>query len=200
LNQTLLVNGHALTVVGVARAGFSGVQVGQTPDIFIPVTMKAQMTPNWDGLDKWNDWWLAVIGRLKPGLTRAQAEAASAPVYHALLEEQLTQMPGLSQERRTRFLNRRLELQPGAQGRAVFQSEAGAPLWVLFGMVLLVLLIACANIANLLFVRGLGRQRELAIRLALGAQRVQLMRQLLIESLLLALLGGAVGLLLAAWE
>lgn len=199
LNQTLLVNGHALTVVGVARAGFSGVQVGQTPDIFIPVTMKAQMTPNWDGLDKWNDWWLAVIGRLKPGLTRAQAEAASAPVYHALLEEQLTQMPGLSQERRTRFLNRRLELQPGAQGRAVFQSEAGAPLWVLFGMVLLVLLIACANIANLLFVRGLGRQRELAIRLALGAQRVQLMRQLLIESLLLALLGGAVGLLLAAW-
>jgi putative ABC transport system permease protein len=199
LNQTLLVNGHALTVVGVTRAGFNGVQVGQTPDIFIPLAMKAQMTPNWDGLEDWNDYWLAMLGRLKPGQTREQAEAAIAPIFHALLEEQLPKVQGWSQEVRQRFLNKRLELKPGAQGRQVFQSEAGEPLWVLFGMVLLVLLIACTNVANLLFVRGLGRQRELAIRLALGAQRSQLVRQLLIESLLLALLGGVFGLLLAAW-
>jgi predicted permease len=199
LNQSLLVNGHALTVVGVTRAGFSGVQVGQTPDIFIPVTMKAQMTPNWDGLEDWNDYWLALMGRLKPGQTREQAEAAIAPAYRVLLEEQLPKVQGWSQQARERFLNKRIELKPGAQGRTIFQNDAGRPLWVLFGMVLLVLLIACTNVANLLFVRGLGRQRELAIRLALGAQRGQLVRQLLIESLLLAGLGGALGLLLAAW-
>jgi putative ABC transport system permease protein len=199
LNQTLLVNGHALTVVGVARAGFSGVQIGQTPDIFVPLAMKAKMTPNWDAMDSWRDYWLAVMGRLKPGQTREQAEAAIAPIYRALLEEQLPLMTGWTQETRDRFLNKRLELKPGAQGRTILQNDAGTPLWVLFGMVLLVLLIACTNVANLLFVRGLGRQRELAIRLALGAQRVQLVRQLLVESLLLALAGGVVGLLLGLW-
>ncbi len=199
LNQTLLVNGHALTIVGVTREGFNGVQVGQTPAIFIPVTMKAQMTPNWEGLDDWNDYWLALMGRLKPGQTREQAEAAIAPAYRALLEEQLPKVQGWSQQVRERFLNKRLELNPGAQGRTIFQHDAGTPLWVLFGMVLLVLLIACTNVANLLFVRGLGRQRELAIRLALGAQRGQLVRQLLIESLMLSLLGGVLGLLIAVW-
>src|SRR5574341_202883 len=89
LNQTLLINGHQLTVVGVARAGFNGVQVGQSPDVFIPVTMKEQMTPNWKGLENWNDYWLAVIGRLKPGFTREQAEAGVLPAYHALLAEHL---------------------------------------------------------------------------------------------------------------
>ena len=92
LNQTILVNGQSLTVLGVARAGFSGVQVGQTTDIFIPLTMKAQMTPNWNGMERWDDYWLAVMGRLKSGATREQAEAAVAPAYRALLEEQLANM------------------------------------------------------------------------------------------------------------
>lgn len=200
LNQTILVNNHALTVVGVARAGFSGVQVGQTPEIFIPLTMKAQMTPNWNGMERWDDYWLAVIGRLKPGTTATQAEAGLAPLYRALLEEQLANMKGaVEQAWRERFLAKRIELKPGAQGRTVLQNDAGAPLYVLLGMVALVLLIACTNVANLLFVRGLGRQRELAIRLALGASRWQLMRQVLAESMLLSLAGGALGLLVAAW-
>jgi predicted permease len=200
LNQTILVNGHSLTVVGVARAGFSGVQVGQSPEIFIPLAMKTQMRPNAGGMDRWDSYWLAVMGRLKSGETAMQAEAAVAPVYRALLEETLANMPStVDQSWRDQFLAKRIELKPGAQGRTVLQNDARAPLQVLLGMVFLVLLIACTNVANLLFVRGLGRQRELAIRLALGASRWQLMRQLLLESLLLSLAGGALGLLVASW-
>ncbi len=199
LNQTLLINGHQLMVVGVARAGFSGVQVGQSPDVFIPLTMQEQMTPNWKGLEDWNNYWLAIIGRLKPGFTREQAEAAVLPTYQALLAEQLPTIRNPAQEWRDRFLAKRIQLLAGAGGRQVIQRDIGTPMWALFGMVLLVLLIACTNVANLLLVRGLGRQREMAIRLALGASRWRLMRQLLVESLLLAFLGGALGLLAASW-
>lgn len=199
LNQQLLVNGRNLTVVGVAQKGFAGVQVGQTPDVFIPVTMKAQMTPNWDGLEDWNDYWLALIGRLKPGFTPQQAEAAILPTYSAMLAEQLPKVNGFSKEVQDKFLAKRIQLQPGEQGRQVVQSFTSEGLWVVFGMVGLVLLIACTNVANLLLVRGLGRQREIAIRQALGAGRWRLMRQLLIESFLLSLTGALMGLLVAAW-
>jgi predicted permease len=188
-----------LIVVGVARAGFTGVQVGQTPDVFIPLTMKAQMTPNWDGLENWNDYWIALMGRLKPGLTATQAEAGLLPTYSALLAEQLPKVQGWPKETQDRFLAKRIELHPGAGGRQVVQNDAGQSLWVLFGMVGLVLLIACTNVANLLLVRGLGRQREIAIRQALGAGRWRLMRQLLIESFVLSLAGALLGLLIAAW-
>ncbi len=199
LNQQLLINGHNLTIVGVAQAGFTGVQVGQMPDVFVPLMMKHQMTPNWEGLEDWNDYWIALIGRLKPGLTAKQAEAGILPTYSALLAEQLPKVQGWPKETQDRFLAKRIELHPGAGGRQVVQSDAGESLWVLFGMVGLVLLIACTNVANLLLVRGLGRQREIAIRQALGAGRWRLMRQLLSESFLLALAGAALGLLVAAW-
>jgi predicted permease len=199
LNQQLLINGHNLTVVGVARAGFTGVQVGQTPDVFIPLLMKHQMTPNWEGLEDWNDYWVALIGRLKPGLTAQQAEAGILPTYSALLAEQLPKVQGWPKEKQDRFLAKRIELQPGAGGRQVVQADAGEGLWVLFGMVGMVLLIACTNVANLLLVRGLGRQREIAIRQALGAGRWRLMKQLLVESFLLALAGAVLGLIVAAW-
>ena len=199
LNQQILVNGHSLTVVGVARAGFTGVQVGQSPDIFVPMAMKREMMPNTDGMADWNSYWLAVMGRLKPGMSREQAEAAIQPTYAALLQEQLAQITGADEAWRTRFAAKRVELTPGAKGRQIMQNDAGEPMLVLLGMVFMVLLIACTNVANLLFVRGLGRQRELAIRIALGASRWQLVRQLLIESVLLSLLGGGMGLLLASW-
>ncbi|MDX2034283.1 MAG: ABC transporter permease [Blastocatellia bacterium] len=199
LNQQILVNGHSLTVVGVARAGFLGVQVGQSPDVFIPLTMKREMMPNTDGMADWNDYWLGVIGRLKPGMSREQAEAGLQPTFSALLQEQLAVIQNADQAWRDRFAAKRVELTPGAQGRPIIQNDAGTPMYVLLGMVFLVLLIACTNVANLLFVRGLGRQREMAIRLALGASRWQLVRQLLIESLLLSILGGGLGLLLSSW-
>ncbi len=200
LNQGLLVNGRTLTVVGVARAPFNGIQLGQPADLFIPITMKAQMTPNWDGLDDVNDYWLQAMGRLAPGVSRAQAEASLQPVVRALVEEQVHNHRGLSAAKRAHLLDRKLLLAPGAQGRLVLQEEARGGLFLLSALVGLVLLIACANVANLLIARGVARRREIAVRLALGARRVHLMRQLLAESLLLAFAGGVVGLLVAAWS
>src|SRR5579863_7224748 len=198
LNKQLVVNGHSLTVVGVSRAGFSGVQVGQVPDVFIPITLKAQMTPNWDGLADRDDHWLAMIGRVKPGMSIPRAEAGIAPTYHAMLE---TESPAKKKDSKTRqeFLDRKLILDPGSKGRPILQRDAGGPLLALMGMVGLVLLIACANLASLLVARGEARQREIALRLALGAGRWRLVRQLLTESLLLALAGGLAGVVVASW-
>lgn len=200
LNQGLVVNGRTLTVVGVARAPFTGIQLGQSADLFIPITLKAQMTPNWDGLGDLNDYWLQMMGRLAPGVSREQAEASLQPIARALLERQVQNFKGLSADKQARLLNRKLLLAPGAQGRLVLQDEARGGLFLLSTLVGLVLLIACANVANLLIARGVARRREIAVRLALGARRVHLLRQLLSESLLLALGGGVVGLLIAAWS
>lgn len=199
LNKTLIVNGVSMTVVGVARAGFDGVQVGQKPDMFIPITMKAQMTPNWDGLKDHRDYWLAIIGRLKPGLSREQAESAVAPVYSQIIEEELPQLGNLSEASKQRFRDKKLVLDSGSRGRPILQQGTKEPLLVLMGMVGLVLLIACANVANLLMARGAARQREIAIRMAVGAGRLRLVRQFLVESLTLSLIGGAAGLLVASW-
>ncbi len=199
LNKTLVVNGISMTVVGVARAGFNGVQVGQTPDMFIPITMKAQMTPNWDGLNDHRDYWLAIIGRLKPGLSRERAEAAVTPVYSQIIEEELPLLGNLSTESQQRFRDKKLLLDSGSRGRPILQRDAKEPLLVLMGMVGLVLLIACANVANLLMARGAARQREIAIRMAVGAGRLRLVRQFLVESLTLSVIGGGVGLLVASW-
>ncbi len=201
LNKPLTVNGVSLTVVGVARAGFDGVQVGAKPDIYIPMTMKAQMAPI-DGLDlaERKDHWVAILGRVKPGITHARAQAALQPVYAPLLEEDaklLKMNPKGSHYKQ--FLAKPLQLTDGSQGRQVLQQTATEPLLVLMGMVALVLLIACANLASLLVARGEARQREIAVRLALGAGRGRLVRQLLTESLLIGVAGGAAGLALASW-
>ncbi|MGB6877561.1 MAG: ABC transporter permease [Candidatus Acidiferrales bacterium] len=201
LDKTLTVNGTALTVVGVARKGFDGVQVGSLPDIFIPITMLTQMAPT-SGLDlgKRTDHFVAILGRLKPGVSRAQAQASLQPIYAPLLEEdmKLLKIPSTS-PRRKPFLDKPLQLVDGAQGRQVVQPGAEEPLLVLLGMVALVLLIACANLASLLVARGEARQREIAVRLALGAGRGRLVRQLLTESLMIGIAGGVAGVAFASW-
>ena len=198
LNKPLVVNGCSLTVVGVSRAGFAGVQVGQVPDLFIPITMKASMTPNWDGLADRKDHWVAILGRLKPGFTAMQAQTALAPAYRALLEAEAPSLK-LSAKTQEKYVGQQMFLDPGANGRLIFQQDARKPLVSLLAMVGLILLITCANLASLTVARLESRQREVAVRLAMGANRWRLIRQLLTESLLLAAAGGAAGLLLAWW-
>ncbi|PYM08410.1 MAG: hypothetical protein DMF15_08650, partial [Verrucomicrobia bacterium] len=199
LNKPLAVNGIPLTVVGVARKGFYGVQIGLTPDLFIPVTMKAQMAPNPNQrLEDRTDHWLPVMGRLKPGTKVARAEAELQPIYQPLMESD-AKLHKLSGDDWKRFISKPLLLAGGAHGRLVLQEGAQEPLLVLMSMVGLVLLIACANLAGLLVARGEARQREIGVRLAMGAKRMRLIRQLLTESLLVAIGGGAAGIALAWW-
>ncbi len=199
LDKPLIVNGQPLTVVGVAAASFGGIQAGRPADVFVPMMMKPQMTPFWNGLDDPKDYWLQIVGRLKPGVSIAEAERSLAPAYRATLEDLLPRMTGWDDVRKKEFLNKKLQLLPGARGRLVLQQGVRKPLVSLMGLVFLVLMIACSNLAGLLAARGAARQREYGIRLAIGAGRAQLLRQSVVECLVFSLAGGALGLLFASW-
>jgi putative ABC transport system permease protein len=199
LNKSLLINNVEMTVVGVAREGFTGAQVGKSPDVFVPLMMTPQMTLGRNTLDHWNDYWLRVLARRKPGVSERQLAAGLNAAYHPLLEEQLPQINGWNELKRRAFLSKMIVLSPGARGRLVVQRDVGGGLITLFVMVALVLLIACTNVANLLLARGAARQREFAIREALGASRGRMISQLLVESLLCAVGGGILGVVLGSW-
>ena len=199
LNKSLLINNVEMTVVGVAREGFSGVQVGKSPDVFVPLMMTPQMTLGQNTLDGWNDYWLKVLARRRAGVSLPQLVASLNAAYQPLLEEQLPKINGWDELKRQAFLNKKIILSSGSRGRMVVQRDAGGQLITLFAMVALVLLIACSNVANLLLARGAARRREFAIREALGASRGRVIRQLLVESLLCAFVGGALGVVLGSW-
>jgi predicted permease len=200
LNKVLLVNNVEMTVVGVAQAGFSGVQVGKTPDLYVPMMMTPLMTEYGETLDGWNDYWMTLLARRKADVTEKQAELGINAAYKPLLEEQLPQIKSRwDEKKRQLFLNKRIALASGAHGRTVLQRDSGGQILTLFVMVGLVLLIACTNVANLVLARGAGRQREFAIRTAMGASRGRMIRQLLIENLLCAAGGGLMGILLGTW-
>jgi predicted permease len=203
LGRSLLINGRQLTVIGVSQAGFDGIEVGYSPKIRIPVAMKKEMTPGWEmyGLENRRGRWVNVFARLKPGVSITQAKASLQPLFHSILEMEVREKEFAHADAYTKqqFLRATMDVMPGSRGRSGLRQEAESPLWVLMAMVGLVLLIACANVANLLMARATGRQKEIAVRLAMGASRLRLMRQLMVESLLLALVGGAAGLLVAAW-
>jgi predicted permease len=199
LNKTILVNNVPMTIVGVTRDGFTGVQIGQSPDVFVPMSMAKQMTFDDGALDEWKDYWMKVLGRRAPGVSDAQARAALNDAYHPLLQENLTKITGFNEQKRQAFLAKQIVIDPGARGRTITQRDSGPQLYVLFAMVALVLLIACTNVANLLLARGAARQREFAIRSAMGATRSRLVRQLVIESMLCAVAGGIVGIAIGSW-
>jgi len=199
LNQGVLVNNRPMTVVGVVSAGFDGIQPGFVPEIYIPITMLPALTPGPTDLTNHKDFWIKLIGRLKPGMSKERAAAGVAPLYSALLRDELPLFTGWDDSKKAEFLTKKLILRNGARGRPQLSSGAGPQLTALMSMVGLVLFIACANVAGLLTARGAARQREIGIRLSLGASRARLIRQLVVESFLLSVTGALLGLAIASW-
>ncbi len=200
LNQTIALNGHPVVVVGVAEERFNGLHSGQTPDLYVPIALQKLVQPTWDALEDRRFHWLNIFARIRPGFTAQRAQAATDVVYHSILEAELTRVGNMRSDKdRNEFLQHRAQLKPAAQGINALGEQFGKPLEVLMAMVGLMLLTACANVANLMLARGAGRQREIAIRLALGAGRGSLVKQLLLEGLVVALAGGALGVLAAKW-
>ena len=200
LNDTIIVNGQALTIVGVAPRGFSGTTLGNTPKLFVPLTMREQMSPGWKGFDNRQSYWAYLFARLKPGVSIDQARTGLNNLYHSIINDvEAPLQKGMSDQTMTRFRAKTIGVEPGYRGQSSVHREAKTPLLFLLTVTGIVLLIACANIANLLLARGAGRATEMAIRLSLGANRRQLLAQLLTESCVLAVLGGVAGLVVARW-
>ena len=200
LNQTILVNGQPLTIVGVAARGFDGTTLGAQPDVFVPLTMRTQMNPWFEGYDNRRNYWIYAFARLRPGVSAEQATSEINTVYAPIIEEvEVPLQESMTEQTMDRFRNKQVVLAPGFQGQSSMHQEASTPLRLLFGITAVVLLIACANIANLLLARGANRAQEMAIRGSLGASRRQMLSQLLLESCLLALIGGAASLVVARW-
>ena len=200
IGRTINLNSYAMTVIGVAQPGFDGVELGAPTKVFVPIMMKTEMTPHSDGLKdrRRRLSWVTAYGRLKPGVSMEQAQLSLQPLMHSILEMEV-QQPEFTRSAtpadREPFLRNRAELLPGSEND--LREDMRKPLWLLVALTGAVLLLACANLANLLLARATARERELAVRLAIGAGRARIVRQLLTESLLLSAAGAAVGLALA---
>jgi predicted permease len=185
-----------MEVVGVAAAGFPGLDPARSPQIRVPILMKPLMTPGWDDLANRRSQWVQILGRLKPGYNPQSAQASLQNLFGQVLERELTypELRDISAARRKQFLARQVRLEVAGAGYSDLRQTYSTALVVLMALVGAVLLIACFNAANLLIAKGLARQKDIAMRLALGASRGQLLRPLLFESLLLAFAGGLLGL------
>jgi predicted permease len=198
VNDKIIVNGQTMTIVGVAPKGFEGTTLGVMPNVFVPLTMHAQMTPGWDRFQNRRAYWAYLFARLKPGVSIEQARSAVNAVYRPIINNvEAPLQTGMSAQTMVKFRAKEITLEDGRRGQSTAHAETQTPLTLLFSITAVVLLIACANIANLLLARGAGRTTEMAVRLSLGATRRQLLVQLLTESCLLAVLGGIVSLFVA---
>jgi predicted permease len=199
VGRKVLVNQHPMTVIGVAAPVFRGIDVGEVPSLWIPAAMSAQAIPGFDGLLDRRTRWMQVLGRLRPDVTLAQAQAGLQPWFKAMLDEDTRRagFPKITAERRQRFLASTLELTPAPQGHSSLRRTLSRPLWVLLAATAVLLGLACLNVAGLFLARGSAREREISTRLALGASRGRIGRQFLADSVLLALTGGLLGAVLA---
>ena len=201
IGKKILVNNYPMTIVGVSAAGFAGIDPARSPQMRVPILMKPVIVPEWSWvrMDDERTRWVQVFARLKPGQTIESAQAPLQGLFTQIRQQELT-LPGakyFSQFNREQFLKGQLKIEKADVGYSPLRNDFSTALLVLMAMVGLVLLIACANVANLLIARGFMRQREIAVRLSLGATRGQLVRQLLTESVLLSLIGGALGIALS---
>jgi len=203
LNSVLTVNGQPMTIVGVAPRQFEGTTKGVDPDVYVPITMRALMEPAWAGWDEFQNrrsYWAYVFGRLAPGVTLEAATERINAVYTGIINDvEAPLQEGMSDQTMARFREKEIAVDPGPRGQSSLNREARAPMILLLSVTGIVLLITCANIANLLLARGAKRSQEMAIRGSLGAGRRHLLTQLLAESLLLAFLGALGSLFVASW-
>ncbi|MGD0128468.1 MAG: ABC transporter permease [Terriglobia bacterium] len=198
VGRSITLNRTIFTIVGVAPAGFSGIEIGYSPDIYVPMTMEPAFHDEMSWLNQPDYHWLRIMARLKPGVSRERAGAELAVIHRQLQAGMSTK--GWSPAERNDLLSTRLEVNSAARG-IIFglPEQFSGTLYILMAMVGLVLLIACANVANLLLGRASVRQKEIAVRVAIGAGRFRLIRQLLTESMVLAVGAGALGLACAYW-
>jgi predicted permease len=199
VGSKLLVNNHPMTVIGVAPAGFRGVDPAQSIALWIPTMMKRQATPEFDELFNRRAHWMHIFGRLKPGVTAEQAKAGLQPWFHSMLEADTNRadFPRVTAEQRKSFLASTIDVIPAPGGRSDLRNRMREPLQVLLAGTSLLLLLACVNVANLFLARGAARVREVRTRLALGASHGRIASQLLADSMLIALGGGVLGILVS---
>jgi len=200
VGKQIVINGHPMTILGVAPSGFTGTTLGERPYVFVPISMRGVMNQGWTGFDDRSSYWVYIFGRLKPGATIEQASASINTVYHHLINDiEVPLQKGVSEKNLAQFKAKKLLLSDGRKGQSNMIKGSRTPLVMLFTITGIVLLIACANIANLLLARAANRTMEMAVRLSLGARRGQLIAQVLTESTLLAFLGGVVSIVVAHW-
>jgi predicted permease len=199
VGRKVLVNQHPMTVAGVAAPGFHGIDVGEIPSLWIPAVMSAQAIPGFNTMLDRRTRWMQILGRLKQNVSLAQAQTGLQPWFKAMLDEDArrTNISRTSPENRRRFLASTLRLTAAPQGHSILRHDLSRPLWVLFVATAVLLALACLNVAGLILARGSARHREISTRLALGASRGRIGRQLLADSMLLALAGGLLGLVMA---
>ena len=202
VGQSIVVNGQPMTIVGVAPQGFEGTTLGVRPDIYAPITMRTALSPLFTAnqYDRRTSYWIYLFARLKPGVTAEAAQRSINGIYKPIINDVEAKLQqGLSDKNLERFRAKEVVVSDGARGQSSLHRRVKTPLLLLIGITAIVLVIACANIANLLLARAANRSLEMAVRLSLGAGRSQLLTQLLTESVLLAALGGIVSLLVAQW-
>src|SRR5262245_3538235 len=195
VGQTVLVSGVPVTIVGVSPRGFSGANVGTVADLTLPIAAIPQVEPRAAGLLERGNSWLRVLARLRPGVSQAEATARLTAAWPQIADRSID--PTWPDTRKASITGVKPALAPGSTGWTYLRDRYVKPLQVLMGIVALVLLIACANVASLMLARASARQKEIAVRLAIGASRTRIARQLFVECLTLSLAGAAAGIFLA---